>query len=227
MKPRTLLGLLQISDSAFPTGAFAHSLGLEAFYDAGGLSGPEELEKVIKSHLAAAATSDCVALRASYAADSPEELARIDRLLSATKLTRELRSASEATGRRFLASVGALGIEDSGSFEGFSILVRNGETPGNLAVCYGVAAPVLDVGLEEILSAYLYSTAAALVAAGQKLVPLGGSVAQRVLYGLGDGILDVVEAGRTLEVEDMYAFTPLLDVRSMHHERQRTRLYIS
>ena len=227
IRSRALLGLLQISDSAFPTGAFAHSLGLEAFFEAGDLAGPEDLERVIKSHLDAAATTDCVALRAASDAASPEELVRIDRLLSATKLTRELRAASGATGRRFLASVGALELEDSGLFGDFSALVRDGGTPGNIAVGYGVAAPHLGIGLEEILPAYLYSTAAALVAAGQKLIPLGGSVAQRVLHGFEGEILQAVEESASLEVDDMYAYTPLLDVRSMYHERQRTRLYIS
>ena len=114
MRPRALLSLLQVSDSAFPTGAFAHSLGLEAFYEAGELAGPEDLERAVGLHLDAAATSDCVALRASYAAASIEKLTRIDRLLSATKLTRELRTASGTTGRRFLASVGALNLEGGG-----------------------------------------------------------------------------------------------------------------
>ncbi len=231
MRPQSLLSLLQISDSAFPTGAFAHSLGLEAFFEAGELAGPEDLERAVGLHLDAAATSDCVALRAAYAADALEELVHIDRLLSATKLTRELRAASAATGRRFLASVlagvGALNLEGGGLLDEFSSLVRDGGSPGNLAVGYGVVAPHLGAGLEEVLPAYLYSTAAALVAAGQKLIPLGGGVAQRVLHGLGGEILVSVEKSASLEAGDMYAFTPLLDVRSMHHERQRTRLYIS
>jgi urease accessory protein UreF len=35
------------------------------------------------------------------------------------------------------------------------------------------------------------------------------------------------KAGRNTEVEDMHAFSPTIDARSMLHERQRTRLYIS
>lgn len=200
-QPQALLDLLQVSDSAFPTGAFTHSLGLEAFFDAGELTGPEELERAVGFHLDAATTSDCVALRAAYNAASLEELNRIDRLLSATKLTRELRAASGATGRRFLESVGALDTEGDGLWGEFYRLTQNGGTSGNLAVGYGVVTPHLGVGLEDILSAYPYSTAAALVAAGQKLIPLGGSVAQRVLHGLGEEILLTVEKSKTLEVE--------------------------
>ena len=226
MRPRALLSLLQVSDTAFPTGTFAHSMGLEAFYDAGELRDADDLRQFVEISLKSMSTSDCVALRAAYAADSVEELIRIDQSLTAIKLTRELREAGAATGRRFLASVGALGVEDE-LLAGFAASVRDGRSPGNLAVGFGVAVPALDVGLAEALHAYLYTTAASLVAAGQKLIPLGGSTAQRVLYGLQDEMIEAAEVSERLGPDEMYAFAPTIDVRSMLHERQRVRLYIS
>ncbi|KAL1478248.1 hypothetical protein MTO96_016432 [Rhipicephalus appendiculatus] len=43
----SLLNLLQISDSAFPTGSFAHSAGLEAAYQRGFLTTSEKVEKFL------------------------------------------------------------------------------------------------------------------------------------------------------------------------------------
>lgn len=225
MRGEALLRLLQVSDTAFPTGAFSHSMGLEAFVEAGELRSAEGLQHLGELYLDSLATSDCVALRAAYGA-RPEGLLRVDRLLSATKPTRELRAASASTGKRFLLSVTALGVEEAVIGE-FVASVQAGESPGNLAVGYGVAAPVFGLDREEMLLAYLYSSAASLVAAGQKLIPLGGSAAQRVLFELGGEIART--AGRSAGVvpEEMYAFSPTIDVRSMLHERQRTRLYIS
>lgn len=225
MRAEARLRLLQVSDTAFPTGAFAHSQALEAFAEAGDLGNAEDLRHVVSLQLSTLATSDCAALRAAYGAES-EELFRMDRLLTATKLTRELRAASQSTGRRFLASVGALGVE-SERFQSFAGAVREGVTPGNVAVGYGVVAPALGFEVAETLHAYLYSSAASLVAAGQKLIPLGGSAAQRVLYELGAGILRLASMSEGIDVEEMYAFAPTVDARSMLHERQRTRLYIS
>ena len=225
MRGETLLRLLQVSDTAFPTGSFAHSMALEAFEEAGELRSSGDLEDLVALYLSTLATSDCVALRAAFGAGL-EELSRIDLLLTATKLTRELRAASSSTGRRFLLSVAALGVEDD-VLGAFTEAVRNGDSPGNLAVGYGVAAPALGITVDEALQAYLYSTVASLVAAGQKLIPLGGSAAQRVLYELGDEIELVAKTSEDMEVEDMYAFAPTMDARSMQHERQRTRLYIS
>ena len=225
MEGRALLKLLQVSDSAFPTGAFSHSMGLEAFYEAGKLGDDGDLERLVRLHLSSLATSDCVALRASYAADL-HEILRVDALLSATKITRELRAASSSTGRRFLASVGSLGVEDE-TLSALTRAARAGKTPGNAAVGYGAAAPVLGLLAEEAVLAYLYASVASLVAAGQKLIPLGGSTAQRVLSGLADAILEASEKSAGLGADEMYAFAPTMDVRSMLHERQRTRLYIS
>lgn len=220
-----LLRLLQVSDSAFPTGSFSHSMALEAFYEAGELRDAADLERVAGLHLSTLATSDCVALRASYGAGL-EELFRVDRLLTATKLARELRAASASTGKRFLLGVAALGVEE-GTLGVFTEAVREGSSPGNLAVGYGIVAPALGLGVEEALRGYLYSASSSLVAAGQKLVPLGGSAAQRVLFGLGDGIEGAARISSSVSVEDMHAFAPTIDARSMLHERQRTRLYIS
>ena len=225
MRDRALLRLLQISDSAFPTGSFSHSMGLEAFAEAGELKDAEDLGRIVKLYLSTLATSDCAALRASYGAEV-DALIHIDRLLSATKLTRELRAASASTGRRFLISVAALGIEDE-ALAAFTDSAHSGSTPGNLAVGYGVAAPALGIGMDEALHAYLYASVASLVVAGQKTIPLGGSAAQRTLFELHGEMENAASESETVGIEEMHAFAPEIDVRSMYHERQRTRLYIS
>lgn len=225
MRGLPLLRALQVSDTAFPTGAFSHSLGFEASYEAGELANAEDLDRLSRLHISSLATSDCVALRASHGAGL-DEIFRVDALLSATKLTRELRAASSSTGRRFLASVAALGVEDE-TLSTLTRAARAGETPGNAAVGYGAAAPVLGLEVQEAVSTYLYASTASLVASGQKLVPLGGGAAQKVLFGLADAILEASGESAGLKPDDMYAFAPTVDVRSMLHERQRTRLHIS
>ena len=111
--------------------------------------------------------------------------------------------------------------------EDYTRAVREDEAPGNMAVGYSVAALALELEVDEALLSYLFTAASSLVAAGQKLIPLGGSVAQRVLYRLDGEITRVLEISEEVALEDMYAFAPEVDVRSMLHERQRVRLYIS
>lgn len=224
---RPLLSLLQISDTAFPTGAFAHSQGLEAFHAAGELESAEDLSGLILAQLRALATSDCVALRAAHADTEIglERATRADLLLTATKLARESREASAATGRRFLASVAALGV--GGPVEKLQGLVRDGVADGNHAVCYGVAGRELGAEVEEALVAYLYGVVSSLAGAGQRIVPLGAGAVQRAVYELGPEITPAARESAEVAVEEMYAFAPAVEARSMLHERQRVRLYIS
>lgn len=227
LRARPFLSLLQISDTAFPTGAFSHSQGLEAFHAAGELESAEDLSELIRLQLDALATSDCVALRAAHADTSPGlgRSTTADRLLTATKLARESREASAATGRRFLASVAGLGV--GGRVEELQGLLQEGATDGNHAVCYGIAARELGAEVEEALVAYLYGVTSSLAGTGQRIVPLGAGAVQRSVHELGPEILAAADRSGGAEVEEMYAFAPTTEARAMLHERQWTRLYIS
>lgn len=65
------------------------------------------------------------------------------------------------------------------------------------------------------------------MAAGQKLIPLGQSAAQRVLANLAPAVLAAVERSERTACDDMHAFAPGLEIRSMQNERQEVRLSIS
>lgn len=227
METASLVSLLQISDTAFPTGAFAHSQGIEAFHAAGELESADDLADLLRGQLRSLATSDCVALCQAHSdtSDGLEDALRADRLLTATRLSREARRSSLSTGGRFLSSVEALGV--GGRVAELGGLIRSGAADGNLAVCFGVASREFGVGVSEALPGYLYSTMSSLAGAGQRIVPLGGGAVQRVVHGLRAEISRCADLSREIEAEEMYSFAPAIEVRSMQHERQRVRLYIS
>jgi urease accessory protein len=106
-------------------------------------------------------------------------------------------------------------------------LVRAGDAPGHHAVAHGVVCAALELPVEDAVAAFAYATCASLVAAGQKLVPLGQREAQRTLLALHAPIAGAVELSAGIDPADPYAFAPVQEVASMVHERQRTRLYIS
>lgn len=221
-----LLALLQLSDSAFPTGAFSHSLGLETLVAGGTVGDGATLEAAVVDHLGAMATSDLPALRGAAEATSVERLMALDRTLGATKLAREARAASAATGRSLLDSATALELPDARPAE-YRALVRAGDAPGHHAVAYGLVCAALDLPVEDGVAAFSYAACASLVAAGQKLLPLGQREAQRTLFVLHAPIAAAVETSAGIDPADPYAFAPVQEVASMFHERQRTRLYIS
>lgn len=221
-----LLPLLQLADSAFPTGAFSHSLGLETLVARGSVHDADTLRGAVTDHLGAMATSDLPALRGAAQAPPTERVVALDRILGATKLAREARAASAATGRSLLESVTALELEDPRP-AAYRLLVRRGEAPGHNAIAYGVVCAALDLPVDEAATAFAYAACASLVSAGQKLVPLGQRAAQRTLFALHAPIAAAVDLSAGIDPADPFAFAPVQEVASMAHERQRTRLYIS
>lgn len=222
--------LLQLADSAFPTGAFAHSLGLEGQHAAHGLRDEADLERTLGVVLAALATSDLVAARAAHAvASGPEpdldRLTTLDAELHATRITRETRDASRSTGERFLLAAGA--VLDDPLLAAFRTRARSGETPGSLSVGWGVAGAAIGADADATVRAHAFASLTALATAGQRLVPLGGIAVQRALWNACAGIDAAVAVSAALDPDELCSFAPALDVRSAQHERQRVRLFIS
>jgi urease accessory protein len=223
---RSLLPLLQLSDSAFPTGSFSHSLGLEGLVAAGLVRDSTGLEAAVAEHLGALATSDLPALRGAAEACSLQHLVALDHALAATRLAREQRSASAAMGRGLLDSADALGLDDS-RLGAYHQAVRARTAPGGHAIAYGVVATAMGAPVRDALHAYAYTGCAAFVAAGQKLLLLGQRGAQRILFGLHSRISAAVDTSRHVDPAEPFAFAPLLEIASMAHERQTSRMYIS
>ena len=224
-----LLSVLHFADTAFPTGGYAHSLGLESYCQAGLVTDRAGLSAFLEAHLEGAAgpcdaTAMVAALRASGAGDL-ERCAELDATLEAMKPVRELRLASRQMGRQTLR-VAALLTEDAhlGTYlEG----VNADRAPGHHAVAFGMAGGVLGWRPEETATAFLYSTTALLVGAALRLMPMGQTQGQRILWRIHPVITRVAREAAARDPAEMWSFAPGLDVQGMLHARLDMRLFRS
>ena len=224
-----ILYLLHTVDSIYPTGAYAHSFGLEGLVQDRAITDTASLETYLhRSALPALARVDLPLVRLSHEAgivedaDAIHELAEIS---GALKGSRELREASARVGGQRLALAADL--------FGHPLLVelradaQDGAFVPHANVVFGVETAVAAVGCDDALAAYAYQTMSGSISAAMKLIRLGQNAAQRVLRGCLKKVPEAVATSRAIGLRDIGWFSPLLDTASARHEGGQVRIFIS
>jgi urease accessory protein len=224
-----LLSLLHFADSAFPTGGYAHSFGLEHYCQAGIVRDREGLERFLLAQLEGAAgpcdaTAAAGALRA-LARDDVEAGRRLDETLEAMKVVKAFREGSRQMGRQTLRVAAAL-VGDA-RLGAYLDEVNARRAPGHHAVAFGLVAGALGWDAEAAATAFLYSTTALLVGAALRLLPMGQLEGQAVLWRLHPVIQRVAREAAERPAAELWSFTPGLDIQGMLHARLDARLFRS
>lgn len=223
------LSLLQFSDGLFPAGAYAHSFGLETYVQEGAVNDAAGVEEFLRVLLeGSVAPVDAVALCCAWRAAQMEDLAScvgLDRLLDAMKAAAELRDASRQMGRQTLRVAAHLYRNDF--LERFAAEVEADRTPAHHAVVFGLVGRVNGWPLERAVGAYLYAASTTVTAAALRLLPLGQLAGQRILANVAPLIARLAAEAPRLEREDMWSFTPGIEIAAMRHAELDARLFRS
>ena len=224
-----LLAVLQFADGLFPSGGFAHSFGLETYAQAGTILDAGGLEAFLRVHLeGSAGPADAVvaafAARAGIGGDL-EAWISLDQRLDAMKTVPEFRAASRQMGRQTARVVAAL--DGEGFAAGLARAIDDELAPGHHAAVFGAVTGRAGASPETVATAFLYSTAALLVGAGLRLLPIGQLEGQRVLAAMREPIARLARAAAAAEVDDVWSFTPGLEIAGLRHAELDRRLFRS
>ena len=225
-----LLRLLAWMSPSFPTGAFSYSHGLEMAVEDGSVRDVATLADYVGTVLSrgaghADAAFLALAWRACRAGDD-EALAAVAERAAAMRGSAELALESQSQGRAFLATACAAWPHPALSAGAALLAARDIEVAHPVAVA--IVGAGWDVPLDALLAAQLHAVAANLVSAGVRLVPLGQTDGQRAIAALEDAILRA--AARACEArspEEVFSSAPAIDLLSIRHETQYTRLFRS
>lgn len=221
-----LAPLLQISDSAFPTGGYAHSAGFEQIVALGLVCDANSLALYIDDHVWPALTHfELPVVRFAHEAAVNADLAALlllDEIVEASKGTRELREASRTLGQRRLHAMRGISATLPGKF---AQLIERNETPGHHAVIFG--ATLAATPLEAVLTAWSFQAVNGICLAAPKLLRVGQDAVQRVLARALADAAQNIEQSRAIALDDLGWFDPALEFASMQHEIAHERLFIS
>jgi urease accessory protein len=229
MDSQQLLALLHFTDSAFPTGGYAHSFGLETYCQAGIVVDGDGMARFLTAQLeGATGPCDATAVIAVLAATQKSDLdgcRRLDETLDAMKPVREFREGSRQMGRQTLRVASSL--TDDTRLTAYLEEVNAARIPGHHATAFGMTGGVLGWTGLEAATAFLYATAALQIGAALRLLSMGQVEGQRVLWRLHPVIERLAAEAARRDAADLWSFTPGLDIAGMRHERLPARLFRS
>jgi len=222
--------LLQISDPLFPTGAYAHSMGLEQWAAACGYTSGQDLQQFFISHAGPSLTRLELPylryLRAAVQSDAWLEIAELDAEIDAWKWAGEIREASIAQGRGRLRLLKKL-WPDCERIEQYADAYAAGKVRGHHLVVSAIQFEHLSVPEEAALMAYGYQSLANFVSASVKLLRIIPEAAQAALHDGLDLLPVCVATSKQVARESAGWFAPAFDIHYARHATAFSRLFIS
>jgi urease accessory protein len=214
--------LLQLSDSALPTGGFVHSGGLESAFQQGEIHAPADLRRFIRDSLWLAGHSALPLASAAY--QDPASLARLDARMDAFLSSEVANRASRLQGRAFVDTSARIFPAEVGPLRERA---REARLRCHFAPVFGAVLRALDVALEDAQQLLLSLAARGVLQAAVRLGAAGTHEAQRLLRELSLAMDEVLASCAHLREMDLAQTAPLADLFGAMHDRLYSRLFQS
>ena len=211
----------QIVDSAFPTGLFAHSWGLESAWQHGEVDGGGALRDFVDASILQAGHAVLPFVNSAFR--SPEQLEALDGLAEAFLTNPVANRASRTQGRTLLAT--AARVWPSGALA--ALKTRADSTCAHVAPVSGATFHAIGLPLQTAQKIVLFSTARGVLSAAIRLGIVGSFESQRI-QSSSEAWLDVVaERCAELSLVDLAQTAPLIDLLQSRHDCLYSRLFQS
>jgi urease accessory protein len=227
--PRALLRLQGWLSPAFPTGSYSYSHGLEWAVESGDVHDRRSLVDWLEADLCFGsgrneATFFSEAWRCTID-DDRAKLFEIAELAAAFRGTSEFALESSQQAAACLARLRQ--VWPDRILDWLSQVLRERHIQPALAVVLGVRSARQDIPISLALPAFLQSYIANLVTAGLRLIPLGQTDGQLAIAELEEAVLATSAQANKCTIDDLGSAAFMVDLASVTHETQYTRLFRS
>ncbi|MDR2034575.1 MAG: urease [Helicobacteraceae bacterium] len=222
-----LTALTQILDSAFPSGAFIHSFGLEAHIGFGVVNCASELEVYLKNIV----LDQYQKLEFPIAKSVYQQLAKnalapivkIDVLLS-SMLTFSYAKAYKTIGENILAHIKSLPLSKDITKRYFDAAIDK-ITPCNEIVLLSVFACDRSIDIKIFLALWCKKNLTSIALSALKISKIKPSDIQRILFSMDDFLSDRIDEALNAKALKIANFNPLFDEVVYRHKLLESKMF--
>jgi urease accessory protein len=211
----------QVVDSAFPTGLFAHSSGLESAWQHGEVERFADVQQFVEASILQAGHATLPFVNDAFA--DRARLEALDALAEAFLTNAVANRASRIQGRTLAATAARIWPEPGMR----SLQVRANALHAHVAPLSGAVFRQLHLRLVTVQRIVLYSTARGVLSAAVRLGIIGSFEAQQLQTSCTPCLDRVAQACSDFSVTDLAQTAPVIDVLQSAHDRLYSRLFQS
>ena len=201
--------VMQWMSPAFPIGAFAYSHGLEWAIDKGHVNNGEKLQKWITDLLEyGSLRTDAISISLILRG---HDFKKMNELSMALCPARERLLETKLQGSAFAKIIEDVWQQDIGEL--------------SLPVAVALAAKNQSIEQDLVLPAYLQAFCSNLISVAIRLIPIGQTEGQRIMFELSSTISDLVQSASESEIDDLNSACFFSDVSAMEHEHLQPRIF--
>jgi urease accessory protein len=227
--PLAFLRLQSWLSPAFPVGSYSYSHGLEWAVEAGHVYDRGSLVDWLEADLRyGSGRNEAIFFSEAWrcvAEDNRAKLLEVAELAAAFRGTAEFALESSQQGTACLTTL--IQVWSDPSLVWLSETLRERQVQPAMAVVLGIQLAKQDLPMNLSLPAFLQSYTANLVTAGVRLIPLGQTDGQRAIAALEEAALLASDEAKRVTIDDLGSAGVMVDLASIAHETQYTRLFRS
>jgi urease accessory protein len=209
--------LWQLADSAFPTGGFAHSGGLEAAWQHGEIRSADDLASYLEACLGQSVSGMIPFVTAGH--DAPGQILESNLRCEAFLSNHVANRASRLQGRAFFNAV-------SRTFGALPSLATVCD-PCHFAPTFGAVTRSLSVSRSTAKQLFAFHSMRTIVSAAVRLGIVGPMEAQSMQHRLAPRAREMLASAEHCGIEDVANTAPLLEIWQATQDRLYSRLFQS